>query len=212
MKKQKISIVDYGVGNLRSLIRAFEHFGANVQITEDASVVAGSDAIVLPGDGAFKAGMDGLRVRNLAGAVLDFAKMGKPILGICLGAQILLSLGYEFGQYKGLGLIPGKVSKFPKNVKEKIPQIGWNEIYPLSEKTWSNTIFGGIKPGSHVYFIHSYIIEPEKKADVLALTKYGDSQFCSAVRQGKIYGCQFHPEKSGWVGLTIINNFIDLNV
>lgn len=210
MKKQRISIVDYGVGNLRSLQRAFEHFKSDVQITEDPGDLSESAGIVLPGDGAFATGMNGLAVRGLRRAVVDFVQSKKPILGICLGAQILLSEGYEFGHHRGLGLIPGKVTRFPKDVGEKIPQIGWNRIYAPPGKSWAGTIFNGIGPGSNVYFIHSYIIEPEKKSDILAESTYGDFQFCSAVRRGNIYGCQFHPEKSGKVGLSIIKNFISL--
>lgn len=210
MKKQRISIVDYGVGNLRSLLRAFEYFKSDAHITEDPGDLAESAGIVLPGDGAFAAGMSGLAVRGLKQTVVDFAQSKKPILGICLGAQILLSEGYEFGHHRGLGLIPGKVTRFPKDVGEKIPQIGWNRIYAPPGKSWAGMIFNGIGQGSNVYFIHSYIIEPEKKSGILAQTTYGGFQFCSAVGRGNIYGCQFHPEKSGEVGLSIIKNFINL--
>lgn len=209
-KNTKIVIVDYGVGNLRSLIRAFEHFGADTVITEEADKISLADALVLPGDGAFAAGMEGLKVRGLIKAVLDFAKGNKPLLGICLGAQILMSLGYEFGKYRGLGLISGKVVKFKKNIGAKIPHIGWNNIYPARKKEWKGTILEGVKPQSNVYFIHSYIIVPEDKNTVLALTNYGSSEFCSVVGKGQIWGCQFHPEKSGDVGLKIISNFIKM--
>lgn len=208
--KQQITIIDYGVGNLRSLVRSFEHFGANVSISEDVKTITESAGIVLPGDGAFGAGMEGLRIRGLTEVVRQFARAGKPILGICLGAQILLSEGYEFGKCAGLSIIGGRVIKFPELAdSEKIPQIGWNSIYPPKGKSWQKTILRGVTINSSVYFIHSYIIEPDDQKDILALSTYGGHQFCSAVCKGNIFGCQFHPEKSGDVGLAIIKNFID---
>ena len=210
-KKKKISIIDYGVGNLRSLIRAFEYFGSDVAIVEDASLILQSDAIVLPGDGAFKAGIRGLAVRNLTAGVLDFAKAGKPLFGICLGAQILMSDGYEFGHCGGLALIDGKVIKFPKLAKwTKIPQIGWNSLTRPKGKRWEGSLLDKIKPGSNVYFIHSYIMEPKNNDHILAMTEYGGYDFASVIAKGNILGCQFHPEKSATVGLAIIKNFIDL--
>lgn len=210
-KTRKIIIVDYGVGNLRSLIRAFEHFDADVAISEDPKELAKSAAIVLPGDGTFKAGIEGLKVRGLTGTVKDFATSKRPILGICLGAQILMTVGFEFGNYKGLNLIPGRVVKFP-NGREKIPQIGWNQLILPTGRSWDNSILAGIKSSSFVYFIHSYIMEPKNKKDILANTTYGGLTFASAIARGNIYGCQFHPEKSGETGLAIIKNFINLAI
>ena len=137
------------------------------------------------------------------------AKLGKPVLGICLGAQILMSEGFEFGHFKGLSLIPGQVVKFPKALGEKIPHIGWNELI-LRKKVWKGTILERIKPKSNVYFIHSYIMKPKSSSDVFAFTKYGNCEFASVIARGNIWGCQFHPEKSGSVGLAIINNFIKI--
>jgi len=210
VKSKKFVIVDYGVGNMRSLLRAFEYFGADIVVSEDPKTISAADAMIMPGDGAFKTGMDGLAVRKLTQVVLDFAKAGKPTLGICLGAQILFSWGFEFGKHKGLDLIGGRVVKFPKLDKEKIPQIGWNSLELPARKTWKNTILSGIKPGSDVYFIHSYIMMPEKQSDILAYTYWGGVKFCSVVFRGYTLGTQFHPEKSGVVGLQVINNFIKI--
>jgi len=204
----KISVVDYGVGNLHSLVKIFEKFGQSVVITEESNEILNSDALVLPGVGAFRAGMEGLKIRGLIPAIRKFADSGKPILGICLGAQLLLSEGYEFGKFKGLNIIPGKVVKFLK-IKDKIPHIGWNEIYENKSK-WKNTVLESVPENSDVYFVHSYILKPDKKDNILALAKYGGHEFCAAIKHNNIYGCQFHPEKSGKVGLKIIKNFIDL--
>jgi glutamine amidotransferase len=206
-----ISLVDYGVGNLYSLLKAFKLYTKNVVISEEADIIKSSDALVLPGVGSFQSGMHGLRVRNLTNTIKEFAKSDKPILGICLGAQLLLSKGYEFGEFEGLDIISGRVTIFPKSEEEvKMPHIGWNEIYSPADNSWDNTILDPARQGSHVYFIHSYILSPTSHDDILALSNYGSYEFCSAVKRGKIYGCQFHPEKSGEVGLKIIKKFIDL--
>lgn len=210
IKKKNIAIIDYGVGNLYSLKKALDNFGNNVFITEEAEKILLADAIILPGVGSFEAGMKGLRVRNLVDVIKQYANNGKPILGICLGAQLLLDKGYEFGSFDGLGIIPGKVVKFPKLKKERVPHIGWNGIFPVKNSKWDKTILNTTKPNSDVYFVHSFVLQPDKKDDILAMASYGDYQFCSAVRRGNIYGCQFHPEKSGEIGLNIINNFIKL--
>ena len=208
-KLPKISIVDYGVGNLYSLNKAFNKFGARTIITEEAKEIAESDAIVLPGVGSFGAGMNGLKIRNLEGPIKKFAGSGKPVLGICLGAQLMLSKGYELGEFNGLDIIPGKVTKFSK-LSAKVPHIGWNKI--LFPKTISkiNTPFKSINPKEYVYFVHSYILEPEDKKATFATTEYGGKKFSSVIKKGNIYGCQFHPEKSGPVGLKIIEDFINI--
>lgn len=209
-KNRTIAIIDYGVGNLYSIKKAISSFGINVFITEDADKIALADAVVLPGVGSFEAGMEGLKIRNLIGSVKKFSKTGKPMLGICLGAQLLLDRGYEFGSFDGLGIIPGKVVKFPKLKNGRIPHIGWNEIFSLKNVSWKKTVLESVKSNSDVYFVHSYILQPNKKEDILALANYDGYEFCSAIKKGNIYGCQFHPEKSGKVGLKIIENFVNL--
>lgn len=210
-EKIKIAIVDYGVGNLYSLIGAFKFFGVEAEVTEDVKILENADGIVIPGVGSFEAGMRGLELRGLTETVKNIAKSNKPILGICLGAQLLLTEGYEFGIFKGLDIIKGKVVKFPKlENNEKVPQIGWNTIFPNEDDSWDKTILKSFSTDNQVYFVHSYVMEPELKENALAFSNYGGHVFCSVVKKGNIYGCQFHPEKSGQVGLKIIENFINL--
>lgn len=209
-KNKTIAIIDYGVGNLYSIKKSLDNLSNNVFITEDPEKISSADAIILPGVGSFEAGMEGLNVRNLIEPVKKFALTGKPILGICLGAQLLLDKGYEFGVFNGLGIIPGKVIKFPKLKKERIPHIGWNGIFPLKKNGWTKTVLDSVRPDSDLYFVHSYVLQPSKQGNILALANYDGYQFCSAIQKNNIYGCQFHPEKSGQVGLKIIKNFVNL--
>ena len=204
-----ICIVDYGVGNLYSAVKAFKQFSSHVIVTEEATDIRSADALVLPGVGAFEAGMQGLKVRGLDGAVVEFAQSGKSMFGICLGAQIMMSKGYEFGEFDGLGLITGDVVGFSAPAPgTKVPHIGWNEIAEPTAGQWQGTIFKGIQSAADsVYFVHSFIFKPET---ILATTRYGGQDFCSVFRKDNIYGCQFHPEKSGQVGLVIIKNFVEL--
>lgn len=206
----KISIVDYGVGNLYSLSKAFNKFKARTIITEEVKDIMDSDAIVLPGVGSFGAGMDGLKVRKLESSIKKFAESGKPVMGICLGAQLMLSKGYELGNFNGLGIIPGKVIKLSKLVgRSKIPHIGWNRI-SFKKEASKNTPFQSINDKDYVYFVHSFVLEPEDRKVTFATTEYGGAKFPSIIKKGNIYGCQFHPEKSGLVGLKIIGDFVNI--
>lgn len=207
-----ICMVDYGVGNLYSAVKAFKQFSPHVIVTEEAADIRSADALILPGVGAFESGMQGLKVRGLEEAVADFARRGKPVLGICLGAQIMMSKGYEFGEFDGLGLIAGSVVGFSALAPgTKVPHIGWNEIVEPRASQWKGTLLGGIRSAvDSVYFVHSFIFKPTEPETILATTRYGGQDFCSVFRKDNIYGCQFHPEKSGQVGLAIIKNFVEL--
>lgn len=210
MGKPKITIVDYGVGNLYSLKRAFRFLRIEADISEDEAFIKKSDALILPGVGSFEAGMKGLKARGLVEVIRKFAELNKPMLGICLGAQLMLGIGHEFGIFDGLNIIKGKVVHFPKlQSNEKVPHIGWNSVYQSSPR-WKRSIFNSMKENFDVYFVHSYVLVPDNKENVFGLTKYGEYEFCSAIRKGNVYGCQFHPEKSGPVGLKIIKNFINI--
>lgn len=193
-----------------SIAKACRRFTDDVSITEDPAAILSSDALILPGVGSFGAGMEGLKVRGLISAVKEFAASGKPMLGICLGAQLMLDKGFEFGEFDGLGLVPGNVVKFPElEPGTKMPHIGWNTVsFPDVAKT-ENRLFRSTGENPSVYFVHSYIFQPNDRNLILALTDYGGHTFCSAFQRGKIFGCQFHPEKSGEVGLQIIKNFVN---
>lgn len=202
-----IVIVDYGVGNLWSVLKAVRRFVPDAFITEEKEKVEAADAIILPGVGTFKAGMDGLAVRGLIEPIRAAAERGVPILGICLGAQLLLERGFEFGEHEGLGIIKGEVVRFPELPKgTKVPAIGWQEVKP-TENAKAQMLFAGITQ-SFFYFVHSYILKPAAPESSLAGTTYGDYAYCAVVGQRNTYGTQFHPEKSGEAGLQFIQNFI----
>ncbi|MBI2636159.1 imidazole glycerol phosphate synthase subunit HisH [Candidatus Peregrinibacteria bacterium] len=207
----KIVVVDYGVGNIHSAIKGLKRFTDNVVLSEDPAEIRAASALVLPGQGAFKTGMEGLRVRGLLEEVKQAAAAGKPILGICLGAQLLLAKGFEFGEHEGLGLLPGKVAHFPAlQDGAKIPHMGWNAIEEPTPGKWKGTALEGLRSGAEMYFVHSYILQPTDPAHVLATTLYGGLRFPSVIGKGNMIGCQFHPEKSGEGGLRIIRNFVEL--
>ncbi|KKS14421.1 MAG: imidazole glycerol phosphate synthase, glutamine amidotransferase subunit [Candidatus Yanofskybacteria bacterium RIFCSPLOWO2_02_FULL_45_10] len=206
-KKTKLAILDYGVGNLYSITRAVANFCDDFIITDDPEVVARVDRLILPGVGSFAAGMAGIRVRSLVDSIKQFVQTGRPILGICLGAQLLMTRGFEFGNFTGLDIIPGEVVKLSGVGKGvKIPHIGWGQIKPSS--SGKKGVLAGVSSGAYVYFVHSFIMQPKRQEDALTTTIYGESRFCSAIRHENVCGLQFHPEKSGAVGMQIINNFI----
>lgn len=209
-----VVIIDYGVGNIFSVCRAFEHCGAEACLTDSTDVILDAERLVLPGVGAFADGMAGLRTRGLIDPIKQYAATGRPFLGICLGMQMLMDSSEEFGQQEGLGLIPGRVVAIPSTgvdgTPHKIPHIGWNELLVPGAVTWNGTIFEYTSPGSPVYFVHSFGAVPQYEENRLADCNYNGRTICAAVRSGSIYGCQFHPEKSGKVGLEIIKSFLNL--
>ena len=201
-----IAIVDYGVGNLFSLKSSFIAIGADITVTDDERVLRDADRIVLPGVGAFGDAARKLRECGLADVVVDEANKGKPILGICLGMQMLLDRSFEYGEHEGLGLISGEIRPIadviPKELK--IPHIGWNALHFGEQKS---PLFKYINEGDHVYFVHSYY-GAKCDANVIATADYG-APLTAAVARDNVFGCQFHPEKSGKVGLDILRAFCD---
>lgn len=226
----KITIINYGLSNLLSVERAFLHFGADVEITSDPAVVAAADALVLPGVGAFEDGMKGLDSLGLTDAIKTAAAKGVPLLGICLGMQMLFDESDEFGLHKGLGLIPGRVEKIPPQNTEgeaqRVPSIGWSALIPAgagcdtatenaaglvgAPTSFDGTALAKVPAGGECYFVHSFEAKPASAADRLADMVYGGRRVCAAAQKGSVLGTQFHPEKSGPVGLSIIKEYLTL--
>jgi glutamine amidotransferase len=200
-----VILIDAGTGNLRSVQKALENVGANVERTDDPKKVLTGKRIILPGVGAFGDFMSGLRQRGLEDVVRDIVKRGIPLLGICVGMQALFEIGEEMGDYKGLSLLEGKVARFAEALSVKIPHTGWNQLEVQNDAS----LFNGINSGTYVYFNHSYYCLPKNSSDVIARTDYGLSYAC-AVRRENIFGVQFHPEKSQAVGLKILKNFLEI--
>lgn len=210
-----ISVVDYGIGNLFSVFRALEHCGANPIIADTAIAIEKADMLLLPGVGAFADGMAGLKTRNLTQALIDYAASGRHLLAICLGMQMLLDVSEEFGQHKGLGIIPGRVAAIPPlnlmtNQKHKIPLIGWKQLVQPQTSPWNNSILADFTQNSRVYFAHSYCVTPANEQHRLADYDYNGQRIVAAVKKDNVMGCQFHPEKSGEDGLRILKNFLKL--
>lgn len=200
----KIVIVDYGVGNFRNVQKAFEAVGAAAEITSSVEVVEQAEVVVLPGVGAFGDAMRHLVERGLDQPVLAAARAGKPLFGICVGLQLLFDESEEMGRRRGLGILPGKVVRFPKEVGP-VPHMGWNQIQPQR----SHPLLRHISPGDFAYFAHSYYAIPANPAHVIASTDYG-RPFASVVGDDNVCAIQFHPEKSQQVGLQILRNFVEI--
>lgn len=212
MSKPEITVIDYGVGNLLSVQRGLEYCGAQVVLTADPETVVAASRVVLPGVGAFANAMQALQERDLVPAIQELAKRGTPLLGICLGMQLLLEESEEFGLTPGLGLIPGRVVSVPTRTTDgetqKIPHIGWSGLqYAETRQDWHGTLLQDIRPGEATYFVHSFMAVPAGAADRLADCLYGGNRVAAAIARDNITGCQFHPEKSGEVGLKILRKF-----
>jgi imidazole glycerol-phosphate synthase subunit HisH len=199
-----IAIVDYGIGNLRSVQKAFESFGASAQLVSDPDLIRKADKVVLPGVGAFKDCIDSLRNSGLTEPVLDHIKSGKPFMGICVGLQMLFDFGYEDGEHHGLGVLKGKCVRFDVDrvMGLKVPHMGWNQLTVRKP----SPLFQDLVEGSGVYFVHSYHVVPEDQSIIASTTDYG-RPFVSSVWRDNIVATQFHPEKSQKVGLQILANF-----
>ena len=200
----KIALIDYGAGNLFSVERALKFVGADYYLATKAEQIIKADKLVLPGVGAFCDGMNGLKKNKLNLAIKTAALQHKPILGICLGMQLMMSSGHEFGIHQGLGLIDGAVNKII--TKDKLPQIGWNDLKILKK----SPLLAGINSGDYFYFVHSFVCRPKNPEAIAAITDYGGDKFCSVITYKNIYGAQFHPEKSSPEGLKIYQNFVNL--
>jgi glutamine amidotransferase len=210
-----VVVVDYGVGNLLSVTRALDHVGAEVVQTSRPAKIEAADRVLLPGVGAFGDGMAGLAERRLVEPIKRFAERERPFLGICLGMQMMLQESQEFGRHAGLGLIPGKVVAVPPTgadgAPHKIPHIGWNRLQPAADGNgWDDTILAGLPANAAGYFVHSFMAAPAAPRHRLADCDYDGRAITAAIARGHLYGCQFHPEKSGPVGLKILENFITL--
>lgn len=214
MSVPEVVVIDYGLGNLLSVQRALEHCGAKVILTSNPKQILAARRVVLPGVGAFANAMQALDDLGLIVVIRELAQNNKiPLLGICLGMQLLLEESYEFGLTPGLGLIPGRVIAVPDNtllgVTQKIPHIAWSTIQPShKEATWQHTLLQDNLPGEAAYFVHSFMAVPTNSIHRIADCFYGGHKIAATIKQDQITGCQFHPEKSGEVGLKILRRFI----
>ncbi len=205
-----IAIIDYGMGNLRSVQKGFEWVGVAAEVTSDPARLLSADKVVLPGVGAFRDCIRNLEQGGFIEPILRVIAEGRPFLGICLGLQLLFSESEEFGLHKGLGVIPGRVVRFPEGMQEAgeklpVPHMGWNQ---LSLKAPS-PLLHGIAEGSNVYFVHSYYVKPDDPAVVAATCTYG-LEFCAAIQRDNLVATQFHPEKSQAIGLAMLKNFAEM--
>jgi glutamine amidotransferase len=195
-----ITIIDYAINNLRSVEKAFMSMGIPVEVSDNPNKIRNAEKLVLPGVGAFRDAMTNLNARDLQGVIRERVNAGTPLLGLCLGLQLLFSESEEFGRTLGFDFIPGSVRRLPSDVK--VPHIGWNQLHVKR----SDPLIEGISEGSFVYFVHSFYADPETSEDILATTDYG-IEFPSITRKGNVWATQFHPEKSQEVGLRILRNF-----
>jgi len=210
-----IAIVDYGLGNLFSVQQACTFVGLNSIITNSKKDILDADAVILPGVGAYGDAMLTLHRLDLVNVLRDIAESAKPLVGICLGLQLLMTESYEFGRHKGLGIIEGPVVLFdaPKEKERilKVPQIGWNRIFqPVNGLQWHGTLLDRIDEGEYMYFVHSYTVQPQDSNVILSTSRYGHIEFCSSIQYRNVFACQFHPERSSLKGMKVYNNLAAL--
>ena len=212
MKTPEVIVIDYGMGNLLSVQRGLEKCGAKVILTANPAKILAANRVVLPGVGAFANAMQALKHLGLVEVIQELAQKKTPLLGICLGMQLLLEASEEFGEAAGLGLIPGRVIPVPNRTisgeMQKIPHIGWSAIHPSTLTGWNQTILQDNSPSEAVYFVHSYMAAPANPAHRIADCLYGEHKIAATIGREQITGCQFHPEKSGKAGLKMLHNFI----
>lgn len=215
--RPRVAIVDYSLGNLFSVKHACEKVGLEAFISADKYEILAADAVILPGVGAFGDAMECLRQRDLVRPLQDIAQSGKPLIGICLGQQLLMTESFEFGRHRGLNIFEGQVVRFENPIGPagplKVPQVGWNRIYRpdlLKQRTagdcWADSPLEGLCDGAYMYFVHSFYVKPADPSVVLAVTHYGHIEFCSSLRRGNVMAFQFHPERSGPQGIHIYSN------
>lgn len=214
MLPPRVTVVDYDVGNLFSVCRALEQCGAEVTLSDTPSTVARADRLVLPGVGAFGSCVEALRERELIAPIDVVVRAGRPMLGICVGMQMLLDTGTEFGEHSGLGYISGRVTRIPETGADghrlKLPHINWAGIEPGESGRWEGTPLDAVTPGASVYFVHSYAAQPDDAAHRLAIYRYHGHAITAAVARDNITGVQFHPERSAGPGLAILEQFMRL--
>jgi glutamine amidotransferase len=197
-----VAVIDYGAGNLRSVMSALRSVGADASVVESRPDIARARAMILPGVGAAADTMENLRARGLADAVVEWVEADRPFMGICMGLQVLFTESEEGGGQECLGVLPGRVTRLPRGLK--VPHMGWNQVH----YTFESPLFRGIPDGSNFYFVHSFVAQPDDPSIILAETEYG-VRFCSAVQKGNLVATQFHPEKSGARGLQVYRNFLE---
>ncbi len=205
-------VVDYGAGNVFSVLRALERAGAMATLTSDARLIENAERLILPGVGAFADGMKALEVRDLVPSIRAYIRHERPFLGICLGMQMLFSESDEFGASAGLGVLTGRVCRIPSQSVGgnlvKVPHIGWSTLTPGSSQSWDESALTGLPKDPAVYFVHSFHAVPDDSEIRLAKCDFHGHELTAAIQRGAIFGCQFHPEKSGPVGLKILENFL----
>lgn len=206
----QVAIIDYGMGNLFSVARACEEVGLTGRITSNPAEVLASDAVILPGVGAFGGAIDALNAAGLSDALRRFVETGRPFFGVCLGIQLLMTTSTEFGNHEGLGLVDGVVVRFEPRIDDpspaKVPQMQWNQVRAVDDARWQGGLLRSLPNDQFFYFVHSYYVVPADPTVVVATTRYAGVEFASAIQRDNVFACQFHPERSGPQGLSIYRN------